>query len=432
MESSIAVIGLGKIGLPLAACLADAGFTVLGVDRDQEVVQMIQNNLSPYREPGLQELLEGNERLQVATSLMSFEYLPEAIIVIVGTPVDQSGCIDHSLMAQALQEIGGAIQDSPKRHTIIIASTVTPGFCQQAVPEAISSTSGKRPGLDFGVCYIPENVCLGDVVAGFTNPDYIAIGESDQQSGDVAQAIYEQLTVDSDNSNPPIIRDSLVNVELSKLFSNCFLTVKMTFANELANVVERIDDAHIDVISNILGLDSRIGRAFLTGGAPFGGFCFPRDVRQALKMTAATGTRFPLIETVEASNQNSMGRILALITTELLRSKSRRVAILGLAFKPGLPYQAASLGSNIARRLRALEVVTRTYDPLTSDESAVKSAQEAVNGAGIILVANSDPAYRGLRYKKGQLVIDIWRHLDGAAIRDMGARYIALGVGEND
>lgn len=424
-NKSVAVVGLGKLGLPLALVLAERGFSVIGVEKDKEKVEKINKATPPFREPGLPSLLDemvNSGKLRAVPTLKGIDPIPEVIIILVGTPTDSSGVIDCTPVIEAVRQTGVAISESDRFHTIAIASTVIPGICSRAIGQHFKKTS-KKSDDDFGICYVPENVQLGNVINGFRHPDYVCIGSSCDRATEQVLPLY-------DTGEYPIFITSLVNAEVSKLALNCFLTLKITYANELANLCERLAGADVDVISNIIGHDNRVGRCFLTGGGPFGGFCFPRDVSTMIGISHRARTRFPLVETVSESNASTAGRIMGIITTELLTAKNRRVAVLGLSFKTGVPYREYALGSMVAQNLRALSVRLRTYDPMCADESSVKDAETAVHGAGVILVANDDPAFYNLEYKKDQLVIDVWRCLDGNAVRDMGARYIGLGLGE--
>lgn len=423
-DISILHIGLGKIGLPLAVTLAQR-FKVVAVDKDASKVLQIKEGVSPYRETGLQVALtevidSGN--MHVVQQLSGLVDIPPVIVVHVGATVGLNGDIDHTSTVQVLQEVGSAIAKSHARHTIAITSTVIPGFCDRAAKKYLEEVSGKRLNDAFDVAYVPDNVQLGHAMADFANPSYLVIGASNDHAMQQALTVY-------DTGACPVVRTSLVNAELYKLALSGYLTVKATFANELANLCESLIGANVDTITNILELDPRVGEGFLTAGASLGGFRLPREVNTLRAVAGFARASFPLMETAYMSNGNVSGRVFNLITTELLTAKHRRVAVLGLSYKSGVAYKNGSLGYHIAQNLRSLGVNVRTYDPLTADESSVKNAKTAVGGAGVVLVTNDEPEFREVEFGKDQLVIDVWRCLDGDAVREQGARYLALGVG---
>lgn len=423
-QISILHIGLGKIGLSLAVSLAQR-FKVIGVDTDPTKILQLREGISPYPEPGLQNALTDAVdagTFHVAQRLDGLVEVPSIIVVHVDTTVSPNGDIDHTNIVHTLQEVGSVISQSHARHTIVISSTVIPGFCDRAAKKYLEETSGKVLNDAFNVAYVPNNVRLGHCMGDFAYPAYLVIGASNDHAMKQALTVY-------DTGRCPIVRTSLVNAELYKLTLSGYLIVKATFANELANLCESLIGAEVDTITNILSLDSRIGEGFLTAGATLGGFRLPQEVSTLRAVAGFARTKFPLVDTAYTSNGNITGRIFNLITTELLTAKNRRVAVLGLSYRSGISYKAGSLGYAIAQNLRGLGVNVRTYDPLTADENSVKNAKTAVDGAGVVLVANSEPEFREVEFGKDQLVIDVWRCLDGDAVQEQGARYLALGMG---
>lgn len=421
---SIAVVSLGRFGLSLAAVLAKR-FKVVGIEPDPNILRRVQDGVSPYREPGLQKLLtevtESSSLLTVQRPKALLE-LPPVTIIANDLSTDKSGLINLSSVIESLRSIAPFIGNSDSYHTIVISTPIIPGFCQHAAVDYLEKGSNKKVGQDFDVCYVPANVRTGNIVDDLLFADPIIIGRQSDRAVETILPIYA-----GDNHN--VIITSLINAEISKLATSCLVATKIAVANEFANLCERIPGADIDVVTGIIGMDDRISEKCLNAGAPFGGRHLPAEVGTALRVASSINTTLPVIERVMASNSAVAARVLNIITTELLKSKNRRVAILGLSSKRGLTQKDNSLGSIIAENLKVLGVTFKTFDPFAVDKDSAKTAQAAVNGAGVILVANDDPAFYNLRYNKNQLVIDVWRCLSRDAVRESGAQYLALGVG---
>src|SRR5262245_10730941 len=270
----VSVISLGKLGSPLAAVLASKGHEVVGVDLNQEFVRLLNAGRAPVQEPQLQELVDASKgRLRATMSLEEATLQSEISFVIVPTPSDSRGAFSNKHVIEAVMGIGKALRKKDAYHLVNITSTVMPGSTGGEIREALEISSGRTVGKNVGLCYNPEFIALGSVVRDMLLPDAILIGESDLRAGDLLESIYRTTC---DNS-PPVQRMNFVNAEITKLSVNTFVTTKISYANMLADICDRLPGADVDVVTNAVGLDSRIGRKYLKGALGYGGPCFPRD-----------------------------------------------------------------------------------------------------------------------------------------------------------
>lgn len=433
------VIGLGKLGSPLAAVLASRGLTVIGADTDPAKVAALAAGRAPVVEPGLQELIDGcRERLSATTSVEDAAASSEISYVIVPTPSDDSGGFSLDVVLAACEPIGRAIAAKPGRHTVVIVSTVMPGDTGGPVREALERASGRRCGDGFGLAYSPEFIALGDVVRGLLEPDLVLVGEADAASGDLVERLARATCV----NGAPVARMQLVEAEIAKLSVNAYVTTKITFANMLARLCERHPGAAVDVVTEAMGLDRRVGRAYLRGAVAYGGPCFPRDNRALAEAARRAGTDAPLAVAVDAENRRETGRLADRV--EFLAGPGATVGVLGLAYKPGTEVVEASAGLLLAAELAARGVAVVAHDPLAAAGAArelppgtrvAASAAECIAAADIVVLATPWPEYARLgarelgRSGEPRIVVDCWRLLDGAALAQ-AVRYVAIGMGE--
>ena len=286
----ISVVGLGKLGVPLAACLAYRGFQVTGVDLDESKVESINKRIPPVFEPGLKELLQTSQGKLTATDDYDEAIgSSEVTFILVPTPSDEQGGFSVRYVNQACERIGAVLRNKSAYHLVVVTSTVLPGAVENELKPILEEQSGKSCGEEFGLCYNPEFIALGSAIHDLLNPDFVLIGESDQLAGDKLASIYKQLC----ENEPPVARMNFVNAELAKLSVNTFVTTKITFANMLAKICERLPGAEVDVVTSALGLDSRIGRKYLKGAVGYGGPCFSKGQLGAIVFGASIGFQWP-------------------------------------------------------------------------------------------------------------------------------------------
>lgn len=434
----ISVVGLGKLGAPLATCLAYRGFQVIGVDVDQRKIQSVNEGLPPVYEPGLNKLLQSSRARLTATD--SYEEAireSDVTFILVATPSDSEGSFSLRYVLQACERIGDILRKKSAFHLVVMTSTVLPGATENEVKPVLEARSGKRCGEEFGLCYSPEFVALGSAIHDLLNPDFVLIGESDVRSGDMLASLYRKLCENS----PSIARMNFVNAEITKLSVNTFVTTKITFANMLARICEHLPGANVDVVTSALGLDSRIGKKYLKGALGYGGPCFPRDNLALAFLGRLVGSGAALAEATDAANRQEARRLAELVKSKL--PMGGIVGILGLAYKPNTDVVEESQGLLLAQSLLAEGISVSVYDPagmknaqkvLDSSVVFAGSAKECVRLSDVVVIATPWEEFKRLplgslnRQSARRVLVDCWRLLDGDTYSSV-VEYVPLGIG---
>ncbi len=442
MSENISIIGLGKLGASMAAAFASRGFDVIGVDVNKQFVDAVNNGRAPVQETGLGAMIgENRERIRASLSHEEAVLNSDISFVIVPTPSDDRGSFSLQYAEWAFAEIGKALRKKNGYHNVVLTSTVLPGSTREALIPILERESGKVAGRDFGICYSPEFIALGSIIRNFLNPDFTLIGEFDERCGKHLEAIYAEVT----ENNPPAARMSLENAELTKISVNTFVTTKITFANMLADICEKLPGGDVDVVTNALGLDSRIGRKYLTGSIGYGGPCFPRDNVALSFIANKLGVDSNLAAVTDRQNRLIAEKTAARLIP-LLR-KSSTVAVLGLSYKPDSHVTEESQGVYIARHLSKSGIRVVAYDPMSTDMEieelrrgiiVLDSIEECLSQAEAVLITTPDPAFHALtandfRNEWSQvLVVDFWRLLRDNLAGQQHIRYLGVGLSEDD
>jgi UDPglucose 6-dehydrogenase len=440
MVSSVSVIGLGKLGAPMAACFAARGFTVHAVDLNPQKVDAISRGVPPVHEPGLAELLaESDGRISATRDIEGAVSGSDATFVVVATPSEPDGGFSLRYAIPTCESIGRALRTKPAYHVVVVTSTVMPGSIGGQIKSALERASGKRCGVDFGLCYNPEFIALGTVIRDFYNPDFLLIGESDPRAGDVLAEIYKRTCKNS----PAIARMNWINAEITKLSVNTYITTKISYANMLARLCEKLPEADVNVVTDALGLDTRIGAKYLKGAVSYGGPCFPRDNRALAALASRVGASSGLAEATDVFNRAQIKSLAEMVKSH--RNESGAIGVLGLTYKPNTDVVEESFGLLLAQELSSANLPVIVYDPSADAARALNnyksirvasSAQECIAESMVVVLATPWQEFRDLRtalwarpgYSAPRVVIDCWRalnHLDGVE----GLRYIKLGFG---
>lgn len=440
MSIQFSIVGLGKLGASMAAAIASKGFHVVGVDVNRRTVEAINAGHAPVQETGLEELIAINrERIRATLDHREAILNSDVTFVVVPTPSDERGAFSLQYAARAFHEIGRALRDKDDYHLVVLTSTVLPGSTRFGLLPILEKESGKMAGRDFGLCYNPEFIALGSVIRDFLNPDFVLIGEYDEQSGALLETCYRQIL----ENNAPCYRMSIENAELAKIAVNSFITMKITFANVLADLCERLPGGDVDVVTSAIGADSRIGHKYLKGALGYGGPCFPRDNIALGFIARALGSQAEQAEITDRINRSLPKRVV-----ELLRPfvrKDTTVAILGLAYKPFSHVVEESQSIHLARMLSELGASVIGYDPLANETARAElgeqvivldSLEDCLSRADIVVIATPDPVFRGLRRthfgREGMIVMDCWRILE-KELRDYEkVIYIPIGKSVHD
>jgi UDPglucose 6-dehydrogenase len=437
---NISVVGLGKLGLCIAACLANKGYHVFGIDIDPSKVHLINKGVTPTYEPGLAEMLKScRERLTATGDYRGAIETSDVTFVIVNTPSNSEGSYSVEKLTSASEEIGRAIKDKNSFHVVALTSTVLPGTTNNVVKSILEETSEKECRIGFGLCYNPEFIALGSVIRDFLNPDFVLIGESDPKSGELLSGIYRKIC----ENNPRIARMNIVNAELTKIALNSYVTMKISFANTLAEICERLPGGNVDVVTSALGLDQRIGPKYIKGGLGFGGPCFPRDNKAFSFFAKQLGCNAKLAEASDLVNEKQVKRIAEIVEKEV--KSDGRIAILGLTYKPDTNIVEASQALDIAQTLAERGHSVKVYDPLGIGNAkellddkveASKSSQDCLKDAQICIIATPWNEFKKLSpedfTKCGPIVIiDCWRILNRDSF-EKKVKYIGIGLGQED
>lgn len=423
----------------MAAAIASRGHDVIGVDINHQAIDALNAGRAPVQETGLQALIEANRsRLRATMSHEEAIRESELSFVIVPTPSDERGAFSLQYVAFAFREIGKALASKNERHTVVLTSTVLPGATRHGLLPILERHSGKRAGADFGVCYSPEFIALGSIIRDFLNPDFLLIGELDDESGRHLEACYGDIM----GPKVPVRRMTLENAELAKISVNAFVTTKITFANMLAEMCARIPGGDIDVVSDALGLDARIGRKYLTGGLGYGGPCFPRDNVALGFVAGELGVRADLPHTTDAMNRSIATRIVERLKGRIGRDVT--VAVLGLAYKPFSHVTEHSQALMLVKAFLEQGARVVAYDPLAGATANIEvggralildSACACLRDADVVLVATPDPEFSALgpddfrRPGRTVTVVDFWRILAGTLSAIDGIEYVPYGRG---
>lgn len=438
LQTAVSVVGLGKLGACMAAAIASQGVRTIGVDVNPAPVEKIRQKLAPIFEPGLAEMIANCDGLLDATvDVATAVHQTGMTFVIVPTPSNAEGAFSLEYVCAAMEPIGRAIRDKASRHTVVLTSTVLPGSTEFVVKPLLEQASGKRCGADFGLCYSPEFIALGSVLHDFLNPDLLLIGECDRAAGDRLAAFYR----DSLRIEAPVARMAPVNAELAKIALNTYVTTKITFANLIGELCERLPGGDVDAVTGALGLDRRIGSRYLKGALGYGGPCFPRDNHALARLLEEMGVSAELPRTVDRLNRAHPARIVSLVE-RIAPLKPRRVAVLGLAYKPDTNVVEESQGVAIARQLAEKGYDVSVFDPVATDSARsllggsvryAASIPECVRGASVVVLATDWPEFRSVFQQTADcvprpVIIDGWRLLRSSRGLD-ALSYRAVGVG---
>src|SRR2546423_11096379 len=270
--TSVSVCGLGKLGACMAATFAARGLSVVGVDIDPEKIRRVNAGEPPVDEPLLAETIkEGRERLR-ATDDPSETVSTDASFFIPPSPSLPDGSFPTEYLLNAMRPVAKAIKVAGKKgHIFVCSSTTTPGAVDSVLIPMLEKETAWKVGRDFGACYNPEFIALGNVVNGLLEPDIVLIGESDPASGEALEAFYKKYN----RNSPRIARMSTISAELTKISLNSYITMKISFTNQLRLIAEQFPNANIHQILDAIGSDSRIGKKSLRAGLSYGGPCFP-------------------------------------------------------------------------------------------------------------------------------------------------------------
>ena len=420
-NEAIGVIGVGWVGLVTAACFAEVGREVVAMDVDEDKISSLREGRVTMHEPGIGELVDRNaDRLAFTTDMGDALSRARLLFCCVDTPPTHSGDADLS----RVEAVVSAITDGSE-HALVMKSTVPAGTG--------AAIRREQPSLAYVSC--PEFLKEGSAVEDFLHPDRVVIGadESDRWAADAVEELYRPL-------GGELVRTDVASAEMIKLASNAFLATKISFINEIANVSEEVG-ADVMAVARGMGLDSRIGPKFLKAGIGWGGSCFGKDVSSLKSMAANSGYHFQLLNAVIEVNELQKRRVIKKLTRHLGSLAGRKVALLGLAFKPNTDDMRSASSLVLGARLQGEGATVAAYDPVAEETARRElpnvemagSAAEALEGADAAILVTEWPEFAELDWETlagrmaTPLIVDGRNFLDPDRLTEAGFTYEGIG-----
>ena len=401
----ISIIGTGYVGLVTGACFAKLGNNVICVDIDKNKLEKINKGISPIYEKGLDEILTKNkDKITTTTDYKKAVENTDVTFICVGTPSKQDLSLDLSYINESVKEIGKQLKNKKSWHLVVVKSTVLPGTTKDIVLPLLEKSSGKKVGKDFGLAMNPEFLREGIAVEDFLEPDRIVIGSYDKKSNGILKELYEDFTC-------PIVETTLSAAEMIKYASNAFLATKISFINEIGNMCKKLDIDSYQVADG-MGLDKRIGRAFLDSGIGWGGSCFPKDLDALVSWYKKEKENPEIMKSTVKINEQQPLRLVKLLKKHIPQIKGKTIGILGLSFKPDTDDIRESRAIPVVRQLLKEGAKVKAYDPEAIDnfkkifpEVVYCSSAKEVLESDAVLITTIWGEFKKLDFK-GKIVID--------------------------
>jgi len=364
----IGVIGLGFVGLTLAAALASKGYRVVGVDIDEEKINTIRSGKSPFYEEGLEELLGkviGNT-LELSTNYDALKD-SDIIFITVGTPPNPDGSQNLSYIEKAVEQLSRIIVENKKYRVIVVKSTVLPGTTRR-LAKKLSEITGLELSRDYGFVSNPEFLREGKALYDTFYPSRVVIGCVDDRACRVVESFWREF-YERVGKIPPILLMRAEEAELVKYASNAFLAMRVSYANTIANICEKTPNCDVLNVLHAVGYDPRIGHQYLKPGLGYGGSCLPKDVKALIHYSKQRGYKPVLLEAVDKVNEQQPYKAIEYLHKEYKDLRGKTIAILGLAFKPGTDDIRESVAIKIIKKLLELGAKIKAHDPLAIENT---------------------------------------------------------------
>jgi UDPglucose 6-dehydrogenase len=364
---NLSVIGSGYVGTTIAGCFADLGHTVVNVDVDTDIVETINAGEPPIHEDGLETLIathageESTGRLHATTDYNAV-LDTDVTFLCLPTPQTEGGSIDLSIMESGATQLGKVLARKDGWHTIIVKSTVVPGSTEDVITPVVEEATGKTAGDEFGVGMNPEFLREGSAVHDFRHPDKVVLGADDDRALKDMHAVFDSLVAESE---APVVETDTRTAEMIKYANNGFLASKVSLINDIGNICKEFDiDAY--EVAEAIGLDDRIGEQFLRSGLGWGGSCFPKDTHAIIHAAREAGYDPAMLQAAVDVNDRQPDRLLALLDKHV-DVAGERVAVLGLAFKPGTDDIRNSRAIRVIDGLQERGADIIAYDPVATE-----------------------------------------------------------------
>ena len=433
----IAVIGLGFVGLTLSSVLASRGITTIGIDSDRKKCSKIAKGIPTFFEPNLEKTLKKalKKKLIITNKLYSINNC-DFIFITVGTPEKKNGEIDLSFIKAVVSSVGKLISKNKKKPIILIKSTVIPGTMKNVVLPILERNSKKKAGKDFGLISNPEFLQESRAIHDTIKPHVVVLGGYRTKFMKKTEKFFSRF-----NPNVPIIITNHQTAEMIKYAHNSFLSTKISFINQIANICQVIPDTNVDDVANAIGLDPRIGNLFLNAGPGYGGSCLPKDIKAIINLSSKLGVNPTLLTAVEKINKQQISHIVTLVKQNIGKINGKKLTILGVAFKPGTDDIRNSVSIDLVKRLLKLGAKITIHDPKALENARkifhdntkyVKSVPSALKDCQCAIIMTQWKDYEKINNKTikqmaKKFIIDTRRVLYN---KNLDAKYYAIGLGQ--
>lgn len=435
---NIAIVGTGYVGLVTGTCFAEMGNTVTCIDINKGKIEGLRQGVLPIYEPGLQELVQRNSaanRLRFSTSLGDCIDDADIVFSAVGTPPDEDGSADLHYVLDVARDFGRRI----KRYTLLVTKSTVPVGTADKVREAVQGELDAR-GVDveFGVASNPEFLKEGTAIEDFMRPDRVVVGVSDERAAKIMRTIYRPFMLSGDR----VQLCDVPSAEMIKYAANSMLATRISFMNDIANLCEKVG-ADVDAVRKGIGSDTRIGKKFLFPGCGYGGSCFPKDVKALIQTGRQLGYEMRVLEAVDAVNEEQKNIPFRKLQESMPDLADKKVAVWGLAFKPGTDDMREAPSLVLIRALIAAGCRISAYDPVATTEAKRRLGAETIEYCGDMYEAVIDadaliivtdwkqfrvPSWPVLRKTmKGRLIVDGRNMYDKEEVSDAGFSYKRIG-----
>ncbi|WP_256289843.1 UDP-glucose 6-dehydrogenase AglM [Halobellus inordinatus] len=397
----ISIVGSGYVGTTIAACFAEVGHDVVNVDIDEEIVASLNDGDAPIHEPGLDDLVAAHagDGLRATTDYAAVRDT-DVTFLALPTPSEEDGHIDLSIMEAGARSLGAALAEKDDHHVVVTKSTVVPTTTEEVIAPILVEESGKTLGDDLDIGMNPEFLREGSAVEDFLSPDKVVLGSETDRAAETLRGVFDPLVAQA--GDPPVVETGVAEAEMIKYANNGFLAAKISLANDIANICKEYGIDSEEVLSAI-GLDHRIGAAFLGAGVGWGGSCFPKDVAAIIAAARDVGYDPAMLEAAVEVNDRQPVRLLDLLGNHV-DPDGARVAVLGLAFKPGTDDIRNSRAIPLVDALLDANAEVVGYDPVATENFRERypeieyagSPADALDGADAALVVTDWPEFADL------------------------------------
>ncbi|MCC6130391.1 MAG: UDP-glucose/GDP-mannose dehydrogenase family protein [Acidobacteria bacterium] len=429
---NICMVGTGYVGLVTGVCLADFGMSVTCVDKDERKIEMLRAGQTPIYEPGLEEMIHKNvkaKRLDFTTNIQEAIERALVIFIAVGTPPKEDGSPDLSFIF----EVAKSIAEFMNGYKVVVTKSTVPTGTGKQIEEILKANSGHHK---FSIVSNPEFLREGSAIEDFMRPDRVVIGSRDEEAVAIVKDVYSPLGT----SGVPFVITDVESAELIKYASNGFLALKISFINEIATLCERMG-ADVKDVARGMGLDKRISPHFLQPGPGYGGSCFPKDVSGVVDVARRHGYTFQIMESVLDVNDAVKARMVDKVERVVGKLEGKRIAVLGLSFKPETDDIRESSSLKLIADLQARGATVTAFDPVAMDNARAvltgvdftEDVESAVKGADAVVLATDWNQFRKLdfdrleRTMKAKNFVDLRNLYEPREMRRLGWNYTGVG-----